>query len=89
MARPKGGPTIRIRLDGNIKPPAKDSREDKALQWYLAMVKERKAFNMAWEFIVAAVNGEMGPQVQAAVQAGDTAAAIEAAQDLFEAFVIE
>lgn len=89
MARPKGVPSIRIRLDGNIKKPVEGSREEKALHWYLEMVKDRQAFNMAWAFVVAAVNGEMGPQVQAAVQVGDTSAAIEAAKDLFDAFVVE
>lgn len=89
MARPKGPPTIRIRLDGNIREPAPDSREAKALKWYLEQVQNRRAFNMAWEFVVAAVNGELGPQVQAAVHAGDTSAAIEAARDLFDAFVVD
>jgi len=79
-------PSVRVRLDGNIRQPVMDAREVKALEWYAEMAKQRKAFPIAWGFIVAAVNGEMGPLVQAAVAEGNTAEAIDALQDLLGAF---
>jgi len=79
-------PSIRVRLDGNIRQPVMDARERKALDWYTEMSKKRMAFPIAWGFIVAAVNGELGPQVQAAVADGNTEQAIDALQDLLGAF---
>lgn len=79
-------PSVRVRLDGNIRQPVLDEREVKALAWYAEMSKQRKAFPVAWGFIVAAVNGELGPQVQAAVVDGNTEEAIDALQDLLGAF---
>lgn len=87
MAKPKNKvPSIRVRLDGNIRQPCVDPREVKALKWYEEMSHQRKAFPIAWGFIVAAVNGELGPQVQAAVVDGNTEEAIDALQDLLGAF---
>ena len=79
-------PSIRIRLDGNIRQPCLDPRVQKALDWYDEMSKKRKAFPIAWGFVVAALNGELGPQVQAAVQDGNTEETIDALQDLIGAF---
>lgn len=87
MAKPKNIiPSVRVRLDGNIRRPVTDPREQKALEWYAEMSKQRKAFPIAWGFIVAAINGEMGPQVRAAVESGNTEEAIDALQDLLGAF---
>lgn len=87
MAKPKNAvPSVRVRLDGNIRQPVIDPREQKALDWYAEMSKQRKAFPIAWGFIVAAINGELGPQVQAAVVDGNTEQTIDALQDLLGAF---
>lgn len=87
MARKKNKvPSFRVRLDGNIPQPCVDPREQKALDWYKENSKNRMAFPIAWSFIVAAVNGELGPQVQKAVSDGNTAEAIDALQDLLGAF---
>lgn len=87
MAKPKNKvPSVRVRLDGNIRQPVTDEREQKALNWYAEMSKQRKAFPVAWGFIVAAVNGELGPLVQAAVADGNTDEALEALSDLLGAF---
>jgi hypothetical protein len=79
-------PSVRVRLDGNIRQPVIDPREQKALNWYVEMSKQRKAFPVAWGFIIAAVNGELGPQVQAAVVDGNTEEALDALHDLLGAF---
>jgi hypothetical protein len=87
MARKKNKvPSFRVRLDGNIPQPCVDPREQKALDWYKENSKNRMAFPIAWSFIVAAVNGELGAQVQKAVSDGNTAEAIDALQDLLGAF---
>lgn len=94
MAKPKNiFPSERVRLDGFIEMQAQGvtlyPREQVFLDWYLENKQHRKAFTFAKEMMTAMLNGEMGPQIQAAVKAGDTQAAIEAAQDLIGAFVVE
>lgn len=87
MARPKNAvPSKRIRLDGNIPEPLPGTREYKAYKWYQDNVGARKAFPMAWQLLVAALNGEMGPQVKAAFDQGNTDEAVEALQDLIGQF---
>jgi len=87
MTRPKNKkPSVRVRLDGYVRQPVIDPREQKALDWYEQMSKQRKAFPVAWGFIIAAVNGELGPQVQAAVVDGNTEEALDALHDLLGAF---
>ena len=90
MSRTKNAEqSIRIRLDGYIPMPIKDERDRKFYDWYLEQRSKRKAFTVARELLTAILNGEMGLQIQTAIQQGDTQAAIEAAQDLINAFVIE
>jgi len=79
----------RIRLDGYIPMPIRNERDQKFYDWYLEQRAKRKAFTVARELLTAILNGEMGLQIQTAIQQGDTQAAIEAAQDLIDAFVIE
>lgn len=92
MAMPKNiFPSMRVRLDYNLKMRSKgetlDPRQQVFHDWYLE--NSGRAATLAAEMITSMLNGEMGPQLQAAVQTGDTQAAIEAAQDLFAAFVVE
>ena len=94
MARKKNDvPSVRIRLDGFLRMRdegiAESEREQVFLDWFLENSANRKAFTVMKEMMTAMLNGEMGPQIQQAVQAGDTQAAIEAAQDLISAFVVE
>lgn len=94
MAKPKNDfPSERVRLDGFVRMRAagvtEDAREQVFLDWYLENSPRRMAFTVMKEMMTAMLNGEMGPQIQQAVKAGDTQAAIEAAQDLIGAFVVE
>jgi hypothetical protein len=95
MAKPKYKvPSLRVRLDGNLRmavpwkdvDPAEwktlDPREQKFLDWYLAHRDDRKAFGVMKDLMVAILNGEVGPVVQAAVVDGNTNEAIDALQDL-------
>jgi len=84
MARLKNAvPSVRIRLDGYQEQPITDPRIQKAVDWVLANKAERKAFPMAWGLLIAALNGELGDQVQMAVQAGakSTDEAVKALED--------
>ena len=94
MPKPKNKfQSERVRLDGFVRMKSQDvtesAREQPFLDWYRANRENRMAFTVMKEMMTAMLNGEMGPQIQAAVKAGDTEAAIEAAQDLIGAFVIE
>ena len=84
MARKKNAvPSIRIRLDGYQEQPITDPRIQKAVDWVNEMKAERKAFPMAWGLLVAALNGELGSEVQTAVTAGakSTEEAVKALED--------
>jgi|GEM_PF-3131622 hypothetical protein len=79
----------RYRLDGNMPMPITNPRDQVFWDWYLDMKSKDRAAPVARELLTAILNGEMGSQMQKAIQQGDTQAAIEAAQDLINAFVIE
>lgn len=85
MSRKKNPvPSQRIRLDGFQEMPVTDLRVQVALDWYEKNKSKRKAFPMAWGLLIAALNGELGANVQQAVEAGaaNTEEALEALQDL-------
>ncbi len=87
MARPKAAiPSERIRLDGYQRFPIVDERDQVAWDWYCSNRAQRQAFPIAWELIKAALNGELGNRVKAAVQDGNTEETISALQDLIGAF---
>lgn len=93
MAKPKNDfPSERVRLDGFVRMQGQGvtlhPREQVFFDWYVENSANRAAFTVMKEMMTAMLNGEMGPQIQAAVKTGDTQAAIEAAQDLFNAFVV-
>lgn len=67
----------------------KDPRHQAVYDWYKENAHNRIAATVALEMLAAMLNGEMGPQIQQAVKAGDTQAAIEAAKDLVSQFVVE
>jgi len=88
MARRKYDvPSERVRLDGYQRMPIVDEREQKFWNWYLDNRKNRKAFPLAKALIIAALHGEMGVQVQQAMEAGDTEKAQEALDDLLGTFL--
>lgn len=87
MARPKHKvKSERIRLDITQPMPIMDPRVQKAYDWYLEKSKERKAAPLGWALLISALNGELGPQVQEAVEKGNTQEAVDALQDLMSMF---
>jgi hypothetical protein len=80
-------PSRRVQLDGYQQFPIMDEREQKFWDWYLENRAKRRAFPMAKMLIIAALHGEMGAQVQKAVEAGDTDIAQEALDDLLGAYL--
>lgn len=80
-------PSERVRLDGYQQMPITDPREKKFWDWYLEKRRTRSAFPLAKALIIAALHGEMGAQVQEAVQNGDTDEAVDALNDLLGAFL--
>jgi hypothetical protein len=72
--------------------PILDPRVQKFWDWYTANRAARKAFPMAFELLMAALNGELGSGVQWAVESGDEEELrkqMEAARDIMAAFVVE
>lgn len=79
-------PSARIRFEGLQRMPIEDPRVQVAYEWYLTNKEAKKAFPIAWQLIISALNGELGPQVKVAVEQGNTEEAINALQDLLGAF---
>lgn len=77
-------PSERIHWDGNRKRGISE-RDDRVFAWHDAN-QGRDRFSLVWELVASALAGELGGQVQAAVQAGDTEKAMEALGDLLGAF---
>jgi mevalonate kinase len=93
MSRQKNAvPSERVRLDGYVGMPITDPRVQKFWDWYVENRSARKAFPMAMELLMAALNGELGSGVQWAVESGneeELRQQLEAAQDIAAAFVVE
>lgn len=83
-------PSERIRLEGFQRMPITDPCVQKAFDWYLEQKRLRRAFPMAWALIIKALNGELGSEIQQAVEAGaqDTQEALEALDDLMGKWLI-
>jgi hypothetical protein len=79
-------PSERVRFEGYQRMPITDPRDQVAWDWYEKNRAERRAFPIAWELIKAALNGELGEGVKAAVEHGNTEETISALQDLIGAF---
>jgi len=89
MARRKNAvPSERVRLEGLQRMPIDDPRVQRAYDWYLEQKRMKRAFPMAWALLVKALNGELGSDLQQAVQAGakDTQEALEALDDLMDTY---
>ena len=88
MARPKDETeSERIRIDGYRKRGI-DERQDKTFAW-LDGIPARNRFTFVWDLITAALNGELGPLMQQAVEQGDLEQAKEAASQIAGAFVVD
>lgn len=85
--RPDEIPSERIRIDGYRKRNI-NKRYDKTFEW-LDAIPGRKRFNMVWELITAALNGELGIQMQTAIETGDLDLAKQAASQIVSAFVVD
>lgn len=83
--------STRLRLDGYIAMGgdgrAADARDQVLLDWYEAQRVNRQAFPAMKELLIAALLGELGPRVQAAVSDGNTEEAREALADLMDQFM--
>lgn len=77
-------PSVRIHWDGNRKRGVSE-RDDRVFAWNDANM-DNDRFGMVWELVASALAGELGPQVQAAVEQGDDEAARDALADLMDAF---
>ena len=88
MARPKDKvQSQRIRIDGYRKRGV-DARFDKTFAW-LDAIPEDKRFPFVWDLLTAALNGELGPAMQVAVEESDVEKARTAAQEIVSVFVVE
>ena len=88
MTRPKDKiPSERVRIDGNRKRGI-DTRQDKTWAW-LDAIPAGKRFDFVWDLLTAALNGELGSVMQAAVEEGDVELARKAAAEIIGAFVVD
>lgn len=92
---PRSGPgrkrdevrSVRIRIDGYRKRGV-DERQDKTFAW-LDGIPAGKRFDFVWDLLTAALNGELGPVMQQAVEDSDMDKAREAANEIIGAFVVD
>jgi hypothetical protein len=88
MARlPDAIPSNRIRIEGNRKRGV-SARDDKTFEW-LDQIPAGQRFTFVWELLTAALNGELGPMMQAAVEETDIEQAQKAALQAAASFVID
>jgi hypothetical protein len=90
MARPRSEiPSTKIRFEGSRKRHAElFPRDFKTFEW-LEKIPNGQRFAFAWELMTAALNGELGPAMQAAAEESDIDKAREAAAHISDAFVID
>lgn len=79
--------SVRIRIDGYRKRGV-DARQDKTFAW-LDGIPAGKRFDFVWDLLTAALNGELGPVMQQAVEDNDMDLAREAASQIAGAFVVD
>lgn len=90
MARHKNLiPSLRKELNIRVSMPITDPRVQKAVDWIIEMNNNKKAAPMAFGLLVAALNGELGGGVQAAVEAGAKSAdeAVKALEDAIDTWI--
>lgn len=77
----------RIRIEG-LRKRGVNPRDDKTFDW-LDSIPNKKRFSFVWDMVTAALNGELGPVMQQAVEDSDLEKAREAAAQIVGAFVID
>ena len=80
-------PSEFVRIQGRRKRGV-SARWDKTFA-YLDGLPDGKRFDFVWEYLTAAVNGELGQAMQEAVEEADIEKALEAARNLRRNFVDE
>jgi hypothetical protein len=65
-----------------------NARDDKTFAW-LDTIPNKKRFAFVWDLVTAALNGELGPVMQQAVEDSDMEKAREAAAQIVGAFVVD
>ena len=85
--RPDEIPSERVRFEG-LRKRGVNSRYDKTFAWIDA-IPNGKRFEFVWDLVTAALNGELGPVMQQAVEDSDMNKAREAAAQIVGAFVVD
>ena len=80
-------PSVRIRIEG-LRKRGVSARDDKTFEW-LDSIPNKKRFTFVWDLVTAALNGELGPVMQQAVEDSDMEKAREAAAQIVGAFVVD
>jgi len=80
-------PSERIRIEG-LRKRGVSARDDKTFAW-LDAIPNKKRFLFVWDLVTAALNGELGPVMQQAVEDSDMDKAREAAAQIAGAFVVD
>lgn len=80
-------PSERIRIEG-LRKRGVNARDDKTFAW-LDAIPNKKRFAFVWDLVTAALNGELGPVMQQAVEDSDMEKAREAAAQIVGAFVVD
>lgn len=80
-------PSVFVRIQGRRKRGV-SARWDKTFA-YLDGLPDSRHFEMVWELLTAAVNGELGSEMQQAVEQGDMEKAMEAAKKIYQNMVDE
>lgn len=80
-------PSERVRFEG-LRKRGVNPRYDKTFAWIDA-IPNGKRFEFVWDLVTAALNGELGPVMQQAVEDSDMEKAREAAAQIAGAFVVD
>ena len=80
-------PSERVRIEG-LRKRGVSARYDKTFAW-LDAIPNKKRFAFVWDLVTAALNGELGPVMQQAVEDSDMEKAREAAAQIVGAFVVD
>lgn len=64
-------PSLRLQLNISVQKPITDPRVEKAVAWVQQQNVDRRAAPMAWQLLVAALNGELGGGVQWAMESAN------------------
>lgn len=84
---PDAIPSERVRIEG-LRKRGVSTRGDKTFAW-LDSIPNKKRFSFVWDLVTAALNGELGPMMQQAVEDSDMEKAREAATQIAGAFVVD